>query len=374
MRLPLRFILFFLFSILAFLLGLGIVMVIVFEGLLPLAGIQSDDEFSAIFILIFLIALLGGGVLFSVYLTRPIWLVLRLIKQLRNRQYKVLPLTEQIYNKKGKVKKTYWLYQEVIVDLTSLAYILQDHEAKQQQLQLAKQEWIRGVSHDLKTPLSYVIGYSSLLAQPNYEWSEEEKGQFVQEILAKGEYMRELIGDLNQSFRFENAEQAIPLEPEVFSFHEFVQQVLADVANSPRAFNYHFDLSAAPDTSNALIKGDRKLLYRAFENIFMNAVMHNAEQTEIQAVISITDEKQIRVVITDNGCGIPEEVLARLHASQASTIKGRSSVQRMVGSEHGMGLLIARKMIEAHGGALTISSEAGKGTELQILLAQQTSD
>lgn len=347
-------------------------MVIVFEGILPLAGIQSDDEYSAIFILIFSIALLGGGVLFSVYLTRPIWLVLRLIKQLRHRQYKVLPLTEQIYNKKGKVKKTYWLYQEVIADLTSLAYILQDHEAKQQQLQLAKQEWIRGVSHDLKTPLSYVIGYSSLLAQPNYEWSEEEKGQFVQEILAKGEYMRELIGDLNHSFRFENAEQDIPLEMEVFAFHQFVQQVMADVANSPRAFNYHFDLSVAPDTSNALIKGDRKLLYRAFENLLMNAVMHNAEQTEIQVVISITDEKQIRVIITDNGCGIPEEVLARLHASQASTIKGRTSVQRMVGSEHGMGLLIARKMIEAHGGALTISSEAGKGTEIQILLTQQT--
>lgn len=366
MRVPFRFILFFSLGIVVFLLGLGIVMVIVFEGMLPLAGIQSDGEHPGIFLAVFIGVLLSSSILFAFNSTRPVWLVLKLIKQLRHRQYNVQPLTEQMFNKKGKVKKTYWLYQEVIADLTSLAHILQETEVKQQQLELAKQEWIRGVSHDLKTPLSYVIGYSSLLAQPNYDWSEEEKGQFVQEILAKGEYMKELIGDLNQSFRLENVEQEVPLEPEVFPFHEFVQQVMADVASNPRAFDYSFDLSADSDTKNVLLKGDRKLLYRAFENLLMNAVLHNAEHTEIHVATSTEDEKQVCVTIMDNGAGIPEETLSRLQALQANAINRRSA-----GSDHGMGLLIARRMIEAHEGTLTISSQAGKGTMLQILLKRQ---
>ncbi|MCP3773532.1 HAMP domain-containing histidine kinase [Paenibacillus sp. MZ04-78.2] len=247
--------------------------------------------------------------------------------------------------------------------MIALAGVLQKAEEKQRQLEQAKEEWIRGVSHDLKTPLSYVTGYSALLAQPDYAWSEEEKHQFVQELVAKSEYMGELIGDLNRSFHLENVEQEMPMDPEVFPVYEFVQQVTADIANNPRAFTYNFELSADLNAKNALLNGDRKLLYRAFANLLMNAVQHNAQHTEIHVAIAAKSEKHVRITIRDNGAGIPEEVFSQLHDLQPNVL-----TERLAGSEHGLGLVIARKMIEAHDGTLSVRSQMGQGTTLHILL------
>lgn len=68
------------------------------------------------------------------------------------------------------------------MELNELASRLSLAEAEREQLEQAKKDWVRGISHGLKTPLSYILGYSALLSNTDYEWEPEEQQKFLKEI------------------------------------------------------------------------------------------------------------------------------------------------------------------------------------------------
>ncbi len=128
----------------------------------------------------------------------------------------------------------------VLTNLYKLADDLEQADLERNQLEEAKKNWIRGVSHDLKTPLSYVIGYSALLLSEEYTWNEAETNNFLNLIHSKGEYMTEMIGDLNLSFKLNEIGTKVPLTTTSYNIVDSMQKPIADIMNNPKAFKYDF--------------------------------------------------------------------------------------------------------------------------------------
>lgn len=85
--------------------------------------------------------------------------------------------------------------------LTQLSTKLADNECKIQQSEKLREEWITGLSHDLKTPLSSIYGYSKMLSSKDYEWSQDDVRKFAVTMQEKAEYMDVLIEDLTYTYQ-----------------------------------------------------------------------------------------------------------------------------------------------------------------------------
>ncbi|NMS92144.1 sensor histidine kinase, partial [Clostridioides difficile] len=79
-------------------------------------------------------------------------------------------IAKKAFTKDGKLKWYYFMYKEVIVNIKALGNKLQETEIEREKLEIAKTDWLAGVSHDLKTPLSYINGYSSLMLNKNHNF------------------------------------------------------------------------------------------------------------------------------------------------------------------------------------------------------------
>ena len=163
---------------------------------------------------------------------------------------------------------------------------------------------------------------------------------------AEGCAPAELVEDLN-----ETVNGPIPLNAENTDIVELVRRTVADVSSAPWAAVYAFVMDSEPEQLS--ISCDPKLMTRAIRNLLVNAVVHNPENTRIEARIKLLDHRIAEIRIKDNGVGF-NQLAAR---------------DTQPTSEHaGLGLSIAKKFIEAHGGKITVHSSLGEGTSILIRL------
>ncbi|MMZ60327.1 Alkaline phosphatase synthesis sensor protein PhoR [compost metagenome] len=241
--------------------------------------------------------------------------------------------------------------------MDTLANELENSKKERSRLDTMQKEWIAGISHDLKTPLTYIKGYSSMLISPQYEWSPEEKEKFASEILQKADHMEELIGDLNLSFRLDG--QKLPLKMEKYDLVEFVRRIVADVVNDPRAEGYNLSFEADMPSAEAML--DVKLLKRALDNLLINAILHNPVGTNIQ--VSIIKGTFWNVKITDDGTGISQHDIGRLFNKYY-----RGTTTDSLSEGTGLGMAIAHQLVLAHGGIIDVTSQINEGTTITVSL------
>lgn len=239
----------------------------------------------------------------------------------------------------------YVLYKELFDRMSQLSNQLQRSETDRLNAEAKKQEWIAAISHDIKTPLSYVEGYAHMLAAAEYQWTDEERQNFSRQIRDKTAEMKHLIHDLSQTGRW-SVEQ-FPMNKREDDIVNFLRDRMIDIANHPLAEQASFTFN--DPESVCMIDFDSRLLGRAFQNVLMNAVIHNPPGIEIQCSFSI-DGKHCIIVIEDNGIGIEKSKLA-----QALDQSGR-------------GIAIANAFVEAHAGCMSILPAEGKGTRVEIVL------
>ncbi|KOR87738.1 sensor histidine kinase [Paenibacillus solani] len=239
----------------------------------------------------------------------------------------------------------YVLYKELFDRMSQLSNQLQRSEIDRLNAEAKKQEWIAAISHDLKTPLSYVEGYAHMLAAAEYQWTDEERQNFSRQISDKTAEMKHLIHDLSRTGRW-SVEQ-FPMNRREEDIVNFLRDRMIDIANHPLAEQASFTF--IDPESVCMIDFDSRLLGRVFQNVFMNAVIHNPPGIEIQCSISI-DGNHCIIVIEDNGIGINETKLT----------------QAM--DQSGKGIAIATAFVEAHAGCMSILPADGKGTCVKIVL------
>lgn len=291
---------------------------------------------------------------YGYYFARPMYGVLNKIETLSNGNY--------LISMNQKTKKFRFpssrIYREVYTNLESLSATLQENERKRKEFEQLRQEWAAGVTHDLKTPLSYISGYADMLLSEEHEWTEEEKREFLQLMKNKSTHMEELINDLGIAFRMD---QSIDIKhtSQKIELVELLRRVVAETANMPSSKENYFEIHGDEAVS---IEGDEHLLTRAFTNLIINAVVHNPPSTVI--TVCIKKKEQVEVEIIDNGKGIDKNTINHLFDRY---YRGTSTDTPTGGT--GLGMAIVKQIITAHGGTINVTSKMGEGTSILIKLS-----
>ena len=161
-------------------------------------------------------------------------------------------------------------------------------------------EWIAGISHDIRTPLSMVMGYSDTL-QNSSNLTEEERRQ-VAVIRHQSIVMKELVEDLNLTSRLEYSMQALRVEK--VRPAAVLREVAADFLSDAAEGELEIEIEISEQVEGLWIKADRKLLVRALRNLFHNSIQHGRQQET--TVISLHMWKERRwccISFSDNGVG-----------------------------------------------------------------------
>ncbi len=201
------------------------------------------------------------------------------------------------------MSKSFQLYHELTEKMEILTNRLKQNEIERKELEEVRQDWTSGVTHDLKTPLSYIQGYSTMLLSAEHEWTQKERDQFIKIIQAKAIHMQQLIDDLSDAFQFERG--AIPLNLKELDLISFVRDVVEDVRQQPTSLAYYIHYTA--DKDKLLHAFDDQLLRRALTNFLMNAVLHNPSGTVIAVSISVDRQDSVMITIEDNGVGMNDK-------------------------------------------------------------------
>lgn len=357
-----RFIKHLLFGFGLWILLLGIIVPIVIEIILPKLGL-GDERYEWLVLIFICMVTIVCLLLFGWYFGRPILIIMKWINQLAYGNHSRFREYEQMHTRQGKFKIRYRIYQEVFTHLENMRLQLEKAKVERAQVELAKLDWMAGISHDLKTPLTYIKGYSTLLLNVEYDWSNKEQHKFIQEIHDKGTHMEQLVQDLGLAIRFDGS-QKIPIHRSPQNIVKFIQLILADMSNELRAQQHHFELQTS--TEDIRFAFDAHLLNRALINIYMNSILHNKEFTNILTQIN-QNKQHVIIHIQDDGNGMTEETKQNIFNRY---YRGTTTDQPSEGT--GLGMAIVKQIIEAHDGSIRVESELHKGTTFTITLPKSS--
>ncbi|WPP41749.1 HAMP domain-containing sensor histidine kinase [Paenibacillus hunanensis] len=308
-------------------------------------------------VIIFLLVVLS----YSWILISPILHILEWIHLLANGQYdepidkKGIP--RSISRRRGKIKYTFVLYKGVIDHLHHLSYTLEQNKKAREELETMKREWVADIAHDLKTPLSYVKGYSSMLLEQG-QWHETDQRKFISKIEEQAEYMEHLLLDLNDTFRFEAPGFTIVKQKQ--DILASIRELLIDYTNNHTLADHQIQLLNDPE-EKMMYAFNGPFLQRAFVNILGNAIQHNPPQTTIKVHVQRMYDR-LTIQIEDDGNGMSPDTAAHLFERYYN---GRQQSAR---KSSGLGMSIVKQLVEAHNGTIEVESEEGKGTVVKITL------
>lgn len=253
-------------------------------------------------------------------------------------------------------KPKFSVYYDMFTHLRALTEILKRNELERKELEKMRKEWTAGVSHDLKTPLTYIKGYSFMLSSTEHEWSEQERQEFASLIKKQAIHMENIIEDLNTAFHFDHGQ--FPLQLNKQDFSQFIHGLVMEMTKNPIVKQKNISIGIHP-TQSVPFTFDEQMLKRAMNNLLMNAIIHNPNDTEI--MISIEKSNNLDIKISDNGVGMNNETKQNLFNRYY-----RGTSTKIPSEGTGLGMSIAKQLIEAHQGFLSVDSTLNKGTVIHI--------
>ncbi|XKH49533.1 HAMP domain-containing histidine kinase [Chryseomicrobium palamuruense] len=223
-------------------------------------------------------------------------------------------------------------------------------------LKNARNEFLASISHELRTPLTYIKGYADIASRPDA--SEEEKREYIAIIREETAHLTELIRQLFELAQMDHNQFSI--KKEKFSLDVLFQSVACLVRP---AFDEK-QISLAVHCEHEIVAFiDPERFQQVLLNVLDNARKHSPEGTQV-VLQGVQDKDTITISIRDEGDGIPEKELPFVFERLYRVDKSRS---RQYGGS-GLGLTIAKEIVESHGGLITIQSKYEKGTIVQIEL------
>lgn len=238
--------------------------------------------------------------------------------------------------------------------------VIQD-TTKQAKLDDMRKEFVANVSHELKTPLTSIKTYTETILDQDID--EESENKFLNVILNEANRMTRLVSDLLQLTKFDY--KKVAWNKIEFDLPELVKQICEKHKIQADTKNQILDCFI---TSNVpTVNADRDGIEQVVTNILTNSIKYTPEGGNIKVYVgSVHDDAYIKII--DNGIGIPKEDLPRVFERFYRVDKARS--REMGGT--GLGLPIAKEIIEANGGSIDMKSEIGKGTEVVIKVPLKT--
>ena len=236
--------------------------------------------------------------------------------------------------------KTKGIFRELSQSVNVTSEVLERKNLALKKRDEARSKWIAGISHDIRTPLAMIMGYSGELAAD--EGLSEENQKKAEIVTNQSIRIKTLIEDLNLISSLEYEMQPANRRP--LRICALIRAVVSELMNNglPAQFEIAMELTGEA----AVIHGDDNLLKRAVYNLLNNSVLHNPDGCRIVVRQWMDKKKQhCGIELSDNGTGVEPAVLEQI----GEIPKGA----------HGLGLPMAKKIIEVHGGKLSAENREG---------------
>jgi signal transduction histidine kinase len=237
-------------------------------------------------------------------------------------------------------------YNEMVERMTAMIRELQRQES-------VRRDLVANVSHDLRTPLASLRGYLETLIIKGDSLSAEEQRTYLSIATQQTERLARLVAELFELAKLEAKE--VTAQAEAFPVAELIQDVLQKFALD--AQRRGVDLRAEIGDELPFVMADIALVERVLQNLIDNALRHTPSGGRV-TVTTQARERDVLVAVADTGSGIPKDHLP--HVFERLYRVDRSRDSRSGGA--GLGLAIARQIVELHGGRITVESEPGRGT------------
>ena len=222
-------------------------------------------------------------------------------------------------------------------------------------LENMRKEFVADVSHELKTPITSIMGYADTLLESDYD--KEMQTKFLEVISSEARRMARLVTDLLVLSRYDN--KKVTKEESIFDLGELTKNCIDRLHFEVEKKNHNIECFVTANVPP--VNADKYGIERVILNIISNAIKYTPENGIIKVYVGfVYNDAYIKVI--DNGIGIPEADLPRIFERFYRVDKARS---REFGGT-GLGLPIAKEIIEQNNGSIDIKSEAGKGTEVVI--------
>jgi len=290
--------------------------------------------------------------------------------QMRNRLMKPI---EQLMDAVEEISKGHYGYQveedklnmvgDLISSFNKMSCELKEANDLKEKYERNRKELIAGISHDLKTPITSIVGYVDAI-QTGVANTEEKKETYLSIIESNAQYTNKLIDDL---FLFSKLDinqmkyEFIDLPIREFLTDVFIEKQLELEENGVEV-TYEISIS-----NERMLPIDGKMVYRIVSNILSNAVKYGDKATPKILIEAENQVDGIQIKVSDNGQGISKDdiyqifdVFYRADASRNKEIGGT-----------GLGLAIAKQLVEAHGGTIHATSIVGVGTTIIFTLKEQ---
>lgn len=251
------------------------------------------------------------------------------------------------------------LLSELAVNINKTSDILQTQSRQLRKKENARANWIAGVSHDIRTPLSMVMGYAGQLESDKRLPEDARKKAAV--IARQSERMRNLINDLNLASKLEYNMQPIKLEKH--NLIAVVRQVVVDFINMNIDEKYPIEWEKDENLTVCSVNMDKDLIKRAVSNLIQNSMNHNKQGCHIFVRV-VAEDNVYTVVVADDGMGATDEQIEKLNNSPHYMVCDENTIEQ----RHGLGLLIVRQIVFVHSGKMQIKHSKSGGFEVKLSL------
>jgi signal transduction histidine kinase len=226
-----------------------------------------------------------------------------------------------------------------------------------QELDRKKDEFLSVASHELRTPLTTIKGYTQLLTQTIDDLGSADRATYLNAVLGEIERMMGLITELLDVSRIET--NRLQIEPQPVRWLEFLERRASAfrVQNPARTITFRAEI---PETTMHV---DPDRIRQVIDNLLSNAIKYSPEPTEIEVRATLDGSAMLTSVI-DHGIGIPTDEIPKLFERFH---RARNVSSRYYGGL-GLGLYIAKAIVEAHSGSISVRSEEGQGSTFTFRL------
>ncbi|MGN0734699.1 MAG: ATP-binding protein [Anaerovoracaceae bacterium] len=257
-----------------------------------------------------------------------------------------------------------WEIRRIGSNMDRMADMLAESEADRKKLDDERQRLLADISHDLKTPITVISGYTKAIRDGKVP--QEKMNSYLELIDSKAEELTNLINSFHEYSKVEHPE--FTLKPEETDICEFMRGYLAERYDEINISGFELNVMIPEDAVWSSI--DRYQMRRALDNIMYNSLKYNSLGTVIAVgVVPLKEAEetrsgQVKIIIADNGIGISREAGETIFDPFVMGDKSRS------GGGSGLGLAITRRIITAHGGTIKLCEPRPDGfsTEFEIIL------
>ena len=223
----------------------------------------------------------------------------------------------------------------------------------------AREQWIRGVSHDIRTPLSLIIAKAEGIAAD--EGAVDATRSEARAIRTQGLNIKDLVADLNAASQLSFSER--PLDLERVHLAKLLRSIAASYLNSGLDAAHPLDFELDDACSDAVVLGDERMLTRLVENLLANARLHNPDGCAIAMTLvprAVDGVRCAELRVSDDGAGIGPAALAALEERLS---RARQAPDDAVPDDagHGLGLVLVDRIARAHGGSFDVAGSPGAG-------------